>query len=122
MICAKIGPFTNRSDRWPPCFVEHLGAGDVGRHQVGRELDALERQVEDLRDGLDQQRLGESGHAGDQAVPAGEERDEHLIDDLVLPDDDLADLRQNPLAPSRDAFGDCGNVSRRQNCRVWRER
>ena len=31
-------------------LVEDLGAGDVGRHQVGRELDALEAQVENLRD------------------------------------------------------------------------
>ena len=28
--------------------LEDVGAGDVGRHQVGRELDALERQVQDL--------------------------------------------------------------------------
>ena len=29
--------------------LEDVGAGDVGGHQVGRELDALERQVQDLR-------------------------------------------------------------------------
>ena len=42
------------------------------------------------------------GHAGDQAVAAGEERDEHLLDDLVLPDDDFAQLGENPLAALRD--------------------
>ncbi len=92
-------------------LVEHLGAGDVGGHEVGRELDPLERQVENLRDCLDEQRLGESRHAGDQAVPAGEERDEDLIDDRILPDDDLADLGQDPLAAERDALGDRRNVS-----------
>ena len=79
-------------------LVEDLGAGDVRRHQVRRELDALEGQVEDLGQRLDQQRLGQTRHAGDQAVPAGEERHQHLVDHLVLPDDDLAQLRQNPAA------------------------
>ena len=92
-------------------LVEHLGAGDVGGHEVGRELDPLERQVENLRDRLDEQCLGESGHAGDQAMPAGEERDEDLIDDRILPDDDLADLGQDALAAERDALGDRRNVS-----------
>ena len=100
-ICAKIGPFTKRSDAVAALLVEHFGAGDVGRHQVGRELDPLERQVEDLRDRLDQQRLGQAGHAGDQAVAAGEERHQHLVDDLVLADDDLADLGEDPLAALR---------------------
>ena len=81
-------------------LVEHLGAGDVGGHQVGRELDPLERQVENLRDRLDEQCLGESRHAGDQAMPAGEERDEDLIDDRILPDDDLADLDRMRSRPS----------------------
>ena len=30
--------------------LQDVGAGDVGGHQVGRELDALERQVQDLGD------------------------------------------------------------------------
>jgi len=47
-------------------------AGDIGRQQIGRELDALERRVERLRQGLDQQRLGEPRHAFDQAVAAGQ--------------------------------------------------
>jgi hypothetical protein len=31
---------------------------------------------------FDEQRLGEAGRAGDEAVAAGEERDEELLDDL----------------------------------------
>ena len=42
---------------------------------------------------LDEQRLGQPGHADEQAVAAGEQRDQHLIDDLVLADDDLAAAR-----------------------------
>ena len=94
----------------PRLFVEDLGAGDVGRHQVRRELDPLERQIEDLRDGLDQQRLGQSGHAGDQAMAAGEQRHQHLVDDFVLADDDLADLGENPRPPFGDAFGNLRDV------------
>ena len=62
----------------------------------------LKLEVEDAGERLDEQRLGQPGHAGEQAVAAGEERDQHLIDDLVLPDDDLAQLVEDPLAPRRD--------------------
>ena len=98
MICAKIGPFRKRSASVPALIVQNLGAGDVGRHQVGRELNALEAEIEDLGERLDEQRLRQPGHAGQQAVAAGEERDQHLLDDLVLTDDDLAELVKNPLA------------------------
>ena len=86
-------------------LVEDLGAGDVGRHQIGRELDALEVEIEDVGERLDEQRLRQAGHAGDQAVAAGEERDQHLLDDLVLSDDDLAELGENALAAFGDALG-----------------
>ena len=54
----------------PVLLVEDLGAGDVGRHQIRRELDALEAQVENLGERLDQQRLRQTRHAGEQAVAA----------------------------------------------------
>ena len=59
---------------------------------------------------LDQQRLGQARHAGDQAVPAGEQRHQHLVDDRVLADDDLADLAEDALAAVRHALGDRGDV------------
>ncbi len=64
-----------RQEHEPPparlgVVLQDVGAGDVGRHQVGRELDALEREVQDLRDGADEQRLGQARHADEQAVPA----------------------------------------------------
>ena len=40
-----------------------------------------------------------------QAVAAGEERDQHLLDDVVLSDDDLAELREDALASFGDALG-----------------
>ncbi len=96
-------------------LVEDLRAGDVGRHQVGRELDALEAQVENLRQRLDQQRLREAGHAGDQAVAAAKQRHQHLVDDVVLADDDLAEFGEDFLAAGSDLFGQPLN---RHACRV----
>jgi len=42
-----------------------------------------------LRERFDEERLGQAGRAGDETMPAGEERDEQLLDDFVLADDDL---------------------------------
>ncbi len=87
----KIGPLTS-SER-VALEVEDIRAGDVGGHQVGRELDAVEVRAEHVGERADEQRLGDAGHAFDERVLAGEDRDERLIDDLLLADDDLADFR-----------------------------
>ncbi len=70
----------------------HVRAQDVGRHQVGRELDAREVQVERLGQRAHQQRLAQARHAFQQAVPADEQAGEHAVDDVVVPDDHAADL------------------------------
>jgi hypothetical protein len=72
-ICVKIGP------RW-------------NSHQVGRELDARKLQVQRLGQRADQQRLAQAGHALQQAVPADEQTGQDAVDDVVVPDDDSADL------------------------------
>ena len=72
-------------------FLQDLGADDVARHQVGRELDAAELQVQRLRQRAHQQRLAEARHAFEQAVAAGEQADQQLLDDVVLADDRLRD-------------------------------
>ena len=102
----------------PVLFVEHLGSRDVGRHQIRRELDALERQIEDLRHRLDQQGLGQPGHSGNQAVPSGEQGHQHFVDDGVLPDDDLPDLRENALTPRRHPLGDRRDIGGRRRRHV----
>jgi hypothetical protein len=44
-MLAKIGPGRSGTRAAPSrILLEDLGAGDVGRHQVGRELDAVEAQ------------------------------------------------------------------------------
>ena len=73
--------------------VEDVRAGDVGGHQVGRELDAREIRAEHARERAHEQRLGDAGHAFDERVVAGEDGDERLFDDVVLADDDLAGFR-----------------------------
>jgi hypothetical protein len=65
-------------------LVEDVAARDVRRHEVGRELDALEGAAQDLAERAHKQRLAEPRHALDQHVPAREDRDERVIDDLVL--------------------------------------
>ena len=82
-------------------FFDDVGAGYVRRHQVGRELNTLERKVEHVRDRANQQGLGEPRRACYQRVTADEQRDERLIDDLILSNDDLADFAED-LFPRRD--------------------
>ena len=56
-------------------LLDHLGPGDVRGHQVGRELDPVVGQVQGVGQGVDHQGLGQAGHADQQAVAAGEDRD-----------------------------------------------
>jgi hypothetical protein len=92
---------TGREHHLPPSgrriFLNDVRAGDVRRHQVRRELDAVELEVEDLRQRPDQQRLRQSGHADDQAVAADEQRQQNLVHHLLLADDQLAELANDLL-------------------------
>ena len=72
-------------------FLHHLGAQDVGRHQVGGELDALGFHAQHDAQSLDQLGLGEAGDADQQQVAARQERNQGLIDDILLAINDLAD-------------------------------
>ena len=68
---------------------EDFRAGDIRRHQVGRELNSLKFQVKDLGDRAHQQRLRQPGRAGDQAMPTSEQANQELMRRLFLTDDDL---------------------------------
>ena len=104
---AKIGPVhePQLARAAGAVFVEDLGAGDVAGHQVGRELDAVEFQRQRLRQRVHHQRLGQPRHAFQDAVAAGEDGHQQLLDDLVLPDDLaghlLADLLVGLVAARR---------------------
>ena len=78
-------------------LVEDPGADDVGGHEVGRELDALELAADRLRERLHRHRLGEAGHALDEEVAAREQGDDHPLEQRVLADDDALDLVEHLL-------------------------
>ena len=72
-------------------LLEDLRAEDVAGHQVRRVQFTPEAQVERLPERAHQQRLAESRHPLEQAVPAGQQADEELLDDVGLADDRLRD-------------------------------
>ena len=108
-----------------PGVVEQAHAGDVRRHQVGRELDAAELEAERQAEGPDQQRLRGAGHAFEQHVPAGEERRHRLADGGRLPQHDAFERLDEPargrgvgrglLGAERDRFGGHFGVSSSQS-------
>ena len=83
-------------------FLEQLGARDVRRHEVRRELDAVEREIERLRQRLNQQRLRDSRTRHQQDVAAGENRCDQIVDDIDLTDDPSRDLVGEPLSCLRE--------------------
>ncbi len=85
----KIGPLMKRNERrWPGLSSKHLGPDDVRRHEVGSELDALGLEAEDLAERLDEERLGEARNADQQRMAAREQRDQRMLDDDILAEDD----------------------------------
>ena len=92
------------------------GADDVGRHQVGGELEAGERAADDLGHGRHGEGLGQPGDALDQAVAAGQQADEGPLDHAVLADDDPLDLEQGVLEQRGAVLvGRCRPAERRRS-------
>ena len=94
---------TGPSEVWnsPRLLVVDPGADEVGRHQVGRELDALELPADRLGQRLDGHRLGQAGHALDEDVAAREQGDDQPLQQCVLADDELLDLVDDVLHRQR---------------------
>src|SRR5262249_10998418 len=107
-------PFDEPQAASPLFFIQDLRARDVRRHQIRSELDALEFEIENVGQRLDQQRLREPRDARDEYVAAGEQRDQHLLDDVVLADDDFAQFGENAFAAARESIGADGNRSYRR--------
>ena len=71
----------------------HLHRPDqLARRRVGGELDALEVRAEHARHRLREQRLRSAGWSFEEHVAAGERRDQHQVDGVVVADDGLCDL------------------------------
>ncbi len=73
-------------------FLDDLGARDVRRHQVGRELDPVVAQVKRIGQRVNHQRLGQPGHANQQAMSTGKDGDQQLLEDRVLSNNNLGHL------------------------------
>ena len=80
------------SNSAPGILPDDVGADDVGRHQVGRELDPGEAQVERLAERADEHRLAQARHALEEDVAARDQRDDSVAQQLLLADDQPAEL------------------------------
>src|SRR5690606_16682801 len=69
-----------------------LRTRNIGRHQVRRELDTAELQLERLRERRDQKRLRQAGDTDQQRMPIRQERDQEPLHDGPLTNDPLPDL------------------------------
>ncbi len=74
-------------------FHHDVRAENVGRHEVRRELNAAERQIEHFAQRADQKRLAQAGHAFEQHMAAREQRNQRPLDNGILADDHLAYFR-----------------------------
>jgi hypothetical protein len=72
--------------------LDNVGAGDIRRHQVRRELNAVEHELHRIRDRMDHHCLGQTRHTLDDAMPPGEHAAEHRINHVFLTDDHAVHL------------------------------
>ena len=63
-----------------------LRAGQVRGQQVRRELQAMEVALHAVAQHLDGARLGQTRRALHQQVPVAQQRDQHAVEELLLPD------------------------------------
>ena len=87
-----------------PAFFDDFRTGDIGRHQIGRELNAFEIQMKDFCDRRNQKGLRQSRDAGDDGISTTEHRHHHLIDNVILTDNYFADFSVDPLQLHMEAF------------------
>ncbi len=79
-------------------LVVEEAARDVAGQEVGRELDALEAEIERLGDEPGDERLGEAGVVLDENVAVGEDTGQDLLEHVRLADDHLAERGEDLLA------------------------
>lgn len=100
---------------------QNLAVGNIGRQQIGRELDAAEIRAQILRQAFDRTCLREAGQSFEQNVAVGEQRYDDALDHAVLPDYIPADprLQIGDRGPGRRALWSSGRVGRaRQVSRI----
>ena len=72
-------------------FVENFGTQNIGRHQVGRELDALFIEAQYAAELGGELGLGKTRRADEKGMAAGQNGGERQFDDFGLAEDHLAD-------------------------------
>ena len=70
-----------------------LGAREIGRQKVRRELQAMEIALDAVAQHLDRARLGKPRSAFDEQVAVAQEGDEHAIQQSLLADDETFEVR-----------------------------
>src|SRR6202171_323494 len=81
-------------------------ADEVGRNEVGGELDSAGGAADHLGKGLDRDGLGKTGHPFEQDVAAGQQCDQQTLEQPVLADDQALDLEQDLLDGRRNSGGE----------------
>ena len=77
----------------PPLgFLDDVSSSHITGHEVRRELDPLEAELQGLRDRADKEGLRQTGNSLEKGVSAREHGDQHLFDHLILANDDLGKL------------------------------
>jgi len=71
---------------------DNVCADDVGGHEVGRKLDAAKLEVQRLGQGPHEQGLPDAGDAFENRVAVGQKTDKDAFEDLLVADNDAADL------------------------------
>src|SRR5262245_14881781 len=71
---------------------KHVGAGDICRHEIGRKLNPRESKDQDLAETSHHERFSQARHSFQQAVTAANQRDENLLDEPFVADDDARHL------------------------------
>ena len=79
-------------------FYDDVGTRNVCGHQVGRELDTGEGQVENAAERSHEPRFADAGHALEQDVAACDHGDDGAFHDFLLPDHVASDLREDLFA------------------------
>ena len=89
-------------------IVDH-GADEVGREEVGGELDSGEAEFHGSGEGVDGEGLGEAGHSFEEDMAVAEHADDEAIDEFFLSDEDAADFvfdAVDPRTGGGDAVGE----------------
>ncbi len=83
-------------------FLNEFRAENVRGHEVGRELNAFERQAHRSRQGAHEQRLGQPRHAHQQHVSLAQQGEQERFNSLLLADDHPAERGPQGVATLLD--------------------